>query len=263
MSLKSALTLSLTGLLFTACQANTSLNAVSTTPALTATASTALESTTELAPIALSPLSLEQISAAAIQTPDFQSNTTEIDFSASEMSSVKALIQQAEQHIAAEDLQHQQQAVTDFQIKTAQQGKDVDVQLFLYDAKYGKQAKKWNIDTAHDFLQAGRSPWRRWTLRLKLEGLFAPSGFSQQVLFWVEQADLLRVSGVDRDQAWLLAASGITSIPDLARRTNVIEQSTLQVSMKIMALSYGLSAPSLNELKNWVTEAQGLEPVIY
>ncbi len=258
MSIKSALTLTLSGLILTACQANSTLNTVASAPASqTAVLSTELESISELAPIALSP-----VSEASILKPTFQTeNGAELEFSVAEMTSVQALLKQAEKHIAAEDLQYQQNS--NFKIKTAQQGKDVDVQLFLYDAKYGKQAKKWNIDTAHDFLQAGRSPWRRWTLRLKLEGLFAPSGFSQQILFWVEQADLLRVSGVDRDQAWLLAASGITSIPDLARRTNIIEQTTLQVSMKIMALTYGLSAPSLTELKSWVTEAQGLDPVIY
>jgi len=262
MTIKSVLTLSITTLLLAACQSSPTLNAVpSTTPTLAtavSTSATELESIVEMAPIALNPVSLD-----FIQTPDFQNQPAEISFSSAETRTVDALIKQAEQHIAAEDLAHQANPTHDFKIKTAQQGKDVDVQLFLYDAKYGKQATKWGIDTAYDFLQAGRSPWRRWTLRLKLEGLFAPSGFSQQVLFWVEQADLLRLSGVDRDQAWLLAANGITSVPDLARRTNVIEQTALQVTMKIMALSYGLSAPSLSELKSWVTEAQGLEPVIY
>ena len=99
-------------------------------------------------------------------------------------------------------------------------------------------------------------------LRLKLEGLFAPKDFSRQLLFWVEQADLLRLKEVNKDQAWLLVASGITSVPDLARRSS-FELGAMVVSMQITALTYGIDAPSLSELKDWAEEAQTLDPVIY
>lgn len=199
-----------------------------------------------------------------IQRPDLidlgDTQTVEL-FSAEESLALKPLMAQAEAKIAEEDAQAAQQN-HDFSVLSADQGKDIDIELFLYHPKYGKKAKSWGIDTAHDFLQAGRSPWRRWLLRLKLEGLFAPKDFSRQLLFWVEQADLLRLKDVNTDQAWLLVASGVTSVPDLARRTS-FELGAMVVSMQITGLTYGIDAPSLSELKDWVQEAQALQPVIY
>ena len=197
--------------------------------------------------------SRDMIDLGDTSTPEILSGT--------EMNAVKQLIAQAEAKVAAEDA-GRTVAAPSFKTMSADQGKDVDIELFLYHPKYGSKAKSWGIDNAHDFLQAGRSPWRRWILRLKLEGLFAPKDFSRQLLFWVEQADLLRLKDVNRDQAWLLVANGITSVPDLARRGS-IELGALMVSMKISALTYGIDAPGLEELKDWANEAQGLDPVIY
>ncbi len=195
---------------------------------------------------------------------DLGDTSTPEVISESEMARVKQLIAQAEAKIAAEDAAYglADHTPADFSTLSAEQGKDVDIELFLYHPKYGKKAKSWGIDNAYEFLRAGRSPWRRWVLRLKLEGLFAPKDFSRQLLFWVEQADLLRLKDVNRDQAWLLVASGVTSVPDLARR-GTVELGAMVVAMKVTALSYGIDAPSLSELKDWAEEAQTLEPMIY
>jgi hypothetical protein len=206
------------------------------------------------------------LSSAAVspQRPDLidLGNTqTEEHFSAEESLALQPLIAQAEAKIAEEDARIANVG-GDFLVQSADQGKDIDIELFLYHPKYGKKAKSWGIDNANEFLQAGRSPWRRWLLRLKLEGLFAPKDFSRQLLFWVEQADLLRLHDVNPDQAWLLVASGVTSVPDLARRS-AFELGAMVVSMQITALTYGIDAPSLSELKDWAEEAQALEPVIY
>lgn len=175
---------------------------------------------------------------------------------------IRQMIAEAESKIADEDRQFAEKNTLTFSTKTAEQGKDIDIELFLYHPKYGAKAKSWGIDNANEFLMAARSPWRRFTLKLKLEGLFAPKGFNQQVLFWAEQADLLRISGVSKDQAWLLVANGITSVPDLARR-NPIELGAMMVSMKLMAFQYGMDAPSMSELEDWSDEAKTLEPVLY
>lgn len=207
------------------------------------------------------------LSSSAVTSPqrpdliDLGDTQTVEFFSAEESLALKPLMAQAEAKIAEEDAQTAKND-SDFSVQSADQGKDIDIELFLYHPKYGKKAKSWGIDNAHDFLQAGRSPWRRWLLRLKLEGLFAPKDFSRQLLFWVEQADFLRLRDVGTDQAWLLVASGVTSVPDLARRTP-FELGAMVVSMQITGLTYGIDAPSLNELKNWVQEAQALQPVIY
>lgn len=220
---------------------------------------------TALAAISLNPVA-NSTSQAQLKAEKQAPLLEEEVFSETEMKEIQRLLKLAEPKIAEEDREHAaqlQKQSADFAVKSAQQGKDVDIELFLYHPKYGKKAKSWGIDNAHEFLMAGCSPFRRWTLRLKLEGLFAPKNFSQQVLFWVEQADLLRISGVSREQAWLLASMGITSAPDLARRNNIIELTALQVNMKLLAFSNGMKAPSLSELEDWADEAAGLEPVIY
>ncbi len=211
---------------------------------------------TEIAPIPLSALDNQRPDAI-----DLGDTSQEELFSAEESQSIARLIAQAEVKIAAEDAAHAAETGS-FSTQSADQGKDVDIEMFLYHPKYGKKAKSWGIDNAYEFLQAGRSPWRRWVLRLKLEGLFAPKDFSRQVLFWVEQADLLRLKDVNKDQAWLLVASGITSVPDLARRSS-FELGAMVVSMQITGVTYGIDAPSLSELQDWAKEAQGLDPVIY
>ena len=89
-----------------------------------------------------------------------------------------------------------------------------------------------------------------------------PAGFEQQILFWVEQADLMRITGVSREDAFLLVSHGITSVPDLTRR-NIIELTTIRLSMAVMAFSYGFDAPSQNDIESWATEAKSMEVVIY
>lgn len=215
--------------------------------------------------IALKPVSKETVQAQAelrkaASTAPKQETTTEANpYSPDEVAALKELEASLADELKAED---QQQASTGFGLKSAQQGKDVDIEMFLYNPKYSKSAKFWGIKNANDLLQAGRSPLRRWLLKRKLEGLWAPGGFEQQILFWVEQADLLRITGVSRDDAWLLVANGITSVPDLARR-NVVELAAMKLSISILALQYGMDVPSLDDLKAWTEEAKTLQPVIY
>lgn len=217
--------------------------------------------------IPTAPSSASTVLSSAAKAPqrpdliDLGNTESEELFSAEESLTLQTLIAQAEVKVAEEDALAAQNS-GGFSVQSADQGKDIDIELFLYHPKYGKKAKSWGIDNAHDFLQAGRSPWRRWTLRLKLEGLFAPKDFSRQLLFWVEQADLLRLRDVSPDQAWLLVASGITSVPDLARRTS-FELGAMVISMQVTGLTYGIDAPSLSELRDWAQEAQTLQPVIY
>ncbi len=234
------------------------------TPASTVTASN--ESKLTLEPINLAPVSEETVKAQAHLRTEAKTapkaSTTTTAKSADEQAEIQKLLKEAEAKIQEEDRAHAAKSAASFSTKSAQGGKDVDIELFLYHPKYGAEAKKSGIKTAYDFLQAAKSPWRRWTLKLKLEGLFAPKGFNQQVLFWAEQADLLRVSGINKDHAWLLVAHGITSVPDLGRR-NAFELGSMIVSLKLTAFKYGMSSPSLDDLKAWSEEARTLQPVIY
>ena len=232
-----------------------------------------------ISPLTIEPIALEPVSQVVVDrqiqmrkqanlTPEAKEATTTTaavatpELTSEEIAQIKRLEASLLAQIESEDQDHAEQN-PDFKTQSLQGGEDVDIELFLYHPTYGKRAKSWGIDTAQEFLMAGKSPTRRWLLRLKLEGLFAPKNFKYQVLFWVEQADLLRVSGVSREAAWLLAANGITSVPDLARRTNNFEQIALLTSLKLMAFQNGFDQPSSSDLKSWVNEAKTLEPIIY
>ena len=211
--------------------------------------------------VKLAPVSAETVQEqAALRETSRQEQASESAYTPEEAAELRQLEASLADDIAAEDRENANQK--DFAVKSAQQGKDIAIDMFLYNPKYSRKAKFWGIDNANEFLMAGRSPMRRWLLRRKLEGIITPRAFDQLVLFWVEQADLLRVSGIGRDQAWLLVANGITSVPDLARR-NIIELGALRVSMGLMAIQYGMKAPDLDDLQDWSEEAKTLEPLIY
>lgn len=150
-----------------------------------------------------------------------------------------------------------------FDIKTAEGGKDVTVDMLLYNPKAAKRAKIWFIKNANQLLNAGASPRKRWFLERKLGGLFPSEAFKNQVLFWVVRADLLRVKEVSLDDSFLLAMAGITSVPDLARYNNPINQGALKVQLSLLAFQYGMPIPSLDEIQDWTQEATTLAPVIY
>lgn len=236
-------------------------SAATTTAKQTTAKQTAPRQTIELKPVSKETVQAQaQLRKAASTAPKQESSTEASPYSPDEVAALKELEASLADELQAED---QMQASTqEFGLKSAQQGKDIDIEMFLYNPKYSKSAKFWGIKNANDLLQAGRSPLRRWLLKRKLEGLWAPGGFEQQILFWVEQADLLRITGVSRDDAWLLVANGITSVPDLARR-NVVELAAMKLSISILALQYGMDVPSLDDLKAWTEEAKTLQPVIY
>ncbi|GIW21627.1 MAG: hypothetical protein KatS3mg068_0634 [Candidatus Sericytochromatia bacterium] len=150
-----------------------------------------------------------------------------------------------------------------FNIKTLQQGKDVDVEMLLMNPKAGRRAKFWGIKTANQLLYAGATPTKRWFLERKLGGLFPSQAFKSQVMFWLVRADLLRVKNVDLNDSFLLAMAGVTSTPHLARFNNVIDQSALFVQLSLLAFQYGMPIPSSSEIASWTQDAVNHPPVLY
>lgn len=150
-----------------------------------------------------------------------------------------------------------------FGIKTVDQGKDVSVDLLLYNPKAAKRAKFWGIKDANELLNKGTSPTKRWFLTRKLGGLFPSDAFKAQVLFWVERADMLRIKNVDLQDSFLLVMSGITSVPHLARFNNPFDQAALKVQLSLLAFQYGMPIPTLDEVKTWTQEATTLQPILY
>lgn len=179
------------------------------------------------------------------------SSTELSDMSAEEVAEMKTL------------LANEKESDSSFSVKTALEGKDIDIDLFLYNPKASKRARFWFIKDANKLLYAGASPRKRWFLERKLGGLFPSEAFKVQVLFWVERADLLRIKEVSLDDSYLLAMSGITSAPHLARFNNIIDQAALKVQLSLLAFQYGLPIPSLSKIESWTSDATKLSPVIY
>ena len=150
-----------------------------------------------------------------------------------------------------------------FSVKTAQQGKDISVDLLLMNPKAASRARFWGIKTADKLLNAGSSPTKRWWLNKKLGGLFASDAFKSQVLFWVERADMLRLKDVTLEDSLLLVMAGITSVPDLARYNNIVDQTALRISLSLLAFQYGYPVPSSSEVKSWTNEATMTSPILY
>lgn len=160
-------------------------------------------------------------------------------------------------------LVNEKESDSSFSVKTALEGKDIDIDLFLYNPKASKRARFWFIKDANKLLYAGASPRKRWFLERKLGGLFPSEAFKVQVLFWVERADLLRIKEVSLDDSYLLVMSGITSAPHLARFNNIIDQAALKIQLSLLAFQYGLPIPSLSKIESWTSDATKLSPVIY
>jgi outer membrane murein-binding lipoprotein Lpp len=179
-------------------------------------------------------------------------NTENTDISESEIAEINKLMQNS-------DLSNDKS----FSVSSLEAGKDVDVEILLYNPKASKRAKFWGLKTADKLLNAGSSPSKRWFLARKLGGLFPSEAFKTQVLFWVERADMLRIKGVSVDDSFLLVMSGITSVPHLARFNNPIDQAALKIQLSLLAFQYGKPIPSFDEIKSWTNEATTLAPVLY
>jgi len=179
-------------------------------------------------------------------------NTENTDISESEIAEINKLMQNS-------DLSNDKS----FSVSSLEAGKDVDVEILLYNPKASKRAKFWGLKTADKLLNAGSSPSKRWFLARKLGGLFPSEAFKTQVLFWVERADMLRIKDVSVDDSFLLVMSGITSVPHLARFNNPIDQAALKIQLSLLAFQYGKQIPSFDEIKSWTNEATTLAPVLY
>lgn len=179
-------------------------------------------------------------------------NTENTDITENEISEINKLMQNSE--LSSDK---------SFSVASLEGGKDIDVELLLYNPKASKRAKFWGLKTADKLLNAGSSPTKRWFLARKLGGLFPSEAFKTQVLFWVERADMLRIKDVSLDDSFLLVMSGITSVPHLARFNNPIDQAALKVQLSLLAFQYGKPIPSFDEIKAWTNQATTLAPVLY
>lgn len=83
---------------------------------------------------------------------------------------------------------------------------------------------------------------------------------SKDVLTWANRADLSRVKGIATQNADLLEAAGVDTVPELAQRNpENLHAAILEENNKHRIVS---KMASLNQVKDWVAQAKELPRVI-
>ncbi len=119
---------------------------------------------------------------------------------------------------------------------------------------YKQKLDSAGIKTTDDLLELCGSPEGRKKIGEK-------TGLSEKmILEWTNMADLMRVSGVGRQYAELLEASGVDTIKELRNRN----AANLATRMQEVNASKKLArtAPSASEVEEWIRQAKATEPRI-
>ncbi len=80
------------------------------------------------------------------------------------------------------------------------------------------------------------------------------------ILKWINRADLFRVKGIGEEYADLLEASGVDTVPDLARRNAANLAETLTSTNATRKLVRRPPAPS--QVEDWIRQAKALPRVV-
>lgn len=83
---------------------------------------------------------------------------------------------------------------------------------------------------------------------------------SQQILSWVNQADLFRISGIGEEYADLLVAAGVDTVLELAQRKAENLHAALAQANESKKLVRQL--PTLSQVSGWVDQAGQLPRLI-
>ncbi len=119
---------------------------------------------------------------------------------------------------------------------------------------YAARLKEAGIGTTEALLEACKTPQGRKELAEK-------AGISDQlILEWANRADLFRISGVGEEYADLLEASGVDTIPDLARRN----ADNLYAKMGEVNAAKRLvrKMPTRDQVANWIEQAKSLPRIM-
>ena len=110
------------------------------------------------------------------------------------------------------------------------------------------------IRTTDALLENGSTPKRR-------EELAKTAGVSpKRLLGWINRADLYRVAGVGSQYSDLLEASGVDTVPELAKRkADALLDKMLTVNKKKNLVN---KEPGLAQVQGWITAAKALKKVI-
>ncbi|MEE9304233.1 MAG: DUF4332 domain-containing protein [Thiotrichaceae bacterium] len=118
---------------------------------------------------------------------------------------------------------------------------------------YGKRFRNININFVDTLLNKGKNTVGRKSLTERTDIN------KDLILTWVNHADLFRIKGVEGNYAELLEASGVDTVKALRNRN----ATNLTVKMKTTNKEKRLApqAPEEHEVKDWILQADYLDPV--
>lgn len=115
---------------------------------------------------------------------------------------------------------------------------------------YASKLKLAGLSTTQGLLKKGATPAGR-------KEIAARAGVSdQQVLEWVNRADLFRIKGVAEEYSDLLEASGVDTVVELAQRN----AASLHAKMMEVNASRPIvrKLPALSQVEGWIAQAKSL-----
>jgi hypothetical protein len=119
---------------------------------------------------------------------------------------------------------------------------------------YAKKLKDVGILTPLDLLDRGRFPKGR-------EEIAQQTGISKRlILDWVNQIDMYRINGLDKDLAELLVYAGVDSVIELAQRNPAhLYEKVIQVNQTRRLAPV---QPTQEQVEGWIERAKVLPRVI-
>ncbi len=119
---------------------------------------------------------------------------------------------------------------------------------------FGAKLKEAGITTTDDFL--------KMCCDKKGRGAVAQTtGIGEShILGWANMADLMRVSGIGKQFAEILMASGVDTIKEL--RTRNADNLAAKAEEINTAKNLANATPSLSQVTDWIEKAKAMEPVI-
>jgi predicted flap endonuclease-1-like 5' DNA nuclease len=120
--------------------------------------------------------------------------------------------------------------------------------------KYGEKLEKAGVTTIEALLKIGATTAGRKEIASKT------ALNENQILDWVNRADLFRVKGIGSQYADLLENAGVDSLPELAQRNP--ENLLMQLQEVNDAKHLVRSMPYLKQVRKWVGQAKNLPKIV-
>ncbi|MGH2477905.1 MAG: DUF4332 domain-containing protein [Candidatus Limnocylindrales bacterium] len=120
---------------------------------------------------------------------------------------------------------------------------------------YAAKLEKAGVTSTDDLLEQGAKPAGR-------KALEATTGIDHGlILEWVNHVDLMRIKGVGSEYSDLLAAAGVDSPAELARR-NAANLATTIDELVAARPNIVRRAPNEKELQGWIDQSKQLPKVV-